>query len=169
MRTVKRILRIHHIDGHIVHCLFSNGESRVLDFQQIFEDWNVKNGDIEYPLLSLDEFQKMELIDGTLSWKNIEIVGKNEDGNDVIYPYEIDPIVLYEKSEPDPTQQLGIGTLIKETRNELQLTQEELAQRSGTSKHHISRIENNRTGTEISTLIKIIEGGLGKKMKITIQ
>jgi transcriptional regulator with XRE-family HTH domain len=59
--------------------------------------------------------------------------------------------------------------LIKKTRTELGLTQEELAERSGTTKHYISRVENNRTGIEVSTLKKIIEGGLGRRMKITIQ
>lgn len=49
------------------------------------------------------------------------------------------------------------------------LIQEELAQKSGTTKHYISRLENNRTGLELSTLKRIIEGGLDKKMKIIIQ
>jgi len=59
--------------------------------------------------------------------------------------------------------------MIKQSRMEMGLIQEELAQKSGTTKHYISRLENNRTGLELSTLKRIIEGGLDKKMKIIIQ
>ncbi len=58
--------------------------------------------------------------------------------------------------------------LIKQTRHELGLTQEELADKSGTTKHYISRVENNKSGIELSTLKRIIEGGFGKRMQINI-
>ena len=170
MRTVKRILKIHEIDGFKVFCLFNNGESRIIDFAKIFNKWTVKKGDLEYPLYkSEEEFGKVELVDGTLTWKNIEVKGRNDVGEEVIYFYDFDPIVLYELSELDEARQIEIGLMIKQVRNEMGLTQEQLAERSGTSKHHISRLENNRTGIELATLIRIIEGGLGRKMKISIQ
>lgn len=170
MRTVKRILKIHEIDGFKVFCLFNNGESRIIDFIKVFDKWKVKQGDLEYRLYkSEEEFGKVEVVDGTLAWKNIEIKGRNDAGEEVIYHYDLDPIVLYELSEMDDSRQLEIGLMIKQARNQMGLTQEQLAERSGTSKHHISRLENNRTGIELATLIKIIEGGLGKKVKISIQ
>jgi DNA-binding XRE family transcriptional regulator len=170
MRTVKRILKIHEIDGFKVFCLFNNGESRIIDFVKVFDKWKVKKGDLEYALYkSEEEFGKVELIDGTLAWKNIEIKGGNDSGEEVIYYYDLDPIVLYELSDLDESRQIEIGLMIKQVRNEMGLTQEQLAERSGTSKHHISRLENNRTGIELATLIRIIEGGLGRKMKISIQ
>ncbi|MBK6902797.1 MAG: helix-turn-helix transcriptional regulator [Saprospirales bacterium] len=55
-----------------------------------------------------------------------------------------------------------IGLMIKQARKEAGLTQEELARKSGTSKHYISRIENNKSDIELLTLIKIVEAGLGK-------
>ncbi len=170
MRTVKRILKIHEIDGFKVFCLFNNGESRIIDFAKIFDKWHIEKGDLEYPLYrSEEEFAKVELVDGTLTWKNIPIKGKSDAGEEVIYYYDLDPIVLYELSELDESRQIEIGLMIRQVRNEMGLTQEQLAERSGTSKHHISRLENNRTGIELSTLIRIIEGGLGRKMKISIQ
>lgn len=93
----------------------------------------------------------------------------DESGVPKYQPFDLDPIMLYENSNLDEFRQLEIGMLIKKTRTELGLTQEELAERSGTTKHYISRVENNRTGIEVSTLKKIIEGGLGRRMKITIQ
>lgn len=169
MRTVKRILKIHKVDGFKIYCLFNNGESRVIDFNKIFNLWKVDEKDIEFPIASDEkQFRKVKLIEGTLTWKNIKQKSIDEAGNVTEVSYDLDPIVLYENSLLDESRQLEIGLLIKKSRTELGLTQKELAQRSGTTKHYISRVENNRTGIELSTLKKIIEGGLGRRMKISI-
>jgi DNA-binding XRE family transcriptional regulator len=169
MRSIKRIIKIHKIDGYSIYCLFSNGESRIIDFEKVFRNWNVKENDIEFPLLkSVIEFQKIELEEGTFVWKNIKIKSLYENGKEEIYFYDLDPIVLYEMSEVDESRKTDIGLMIKQTRKELGLTQEQLAAKSGTTKHYISRIENNKSGIELSTLIKIIEGGLGKRLEISI-
>lgn len=170
MRTVKRITKIYEVDNYKVYCLFNNGESRIIDFEQLFEDWDIQKDDHEWPIAqSIQEFEKVELIEGTLTWKNIEIETNDDQGNFMRYHYDIDPIVLYENSYVDESRQLQVGQMIKQSRKEMGLTQEELARKSGTTKHYISRLENNRTGLELSTLKRIIEGGLDKKMKITIQ
>jgi DNA-binding XRE family transcriptional regulator len=170
MRTVKRIVKIHQIKGYKLYCLFNNGESRIIDFKQLFSKWKTTKKSLHYPLVnSLKEFKKAELIDGTITWKNIIIKGEDEFGNRTNYYYDLDPIVLYEESQLDESRQLEIGMLIRKTRNELGLTQEELASKSGTTKHYISKLENNRIGIELSTLRRIIEGGLGKRMKISLQ
>jgi len=169
MRTVKRIIKIHKINDYVMSCLFNNGESRIIDFQQLFQSWNVQKTDFEYPLTqSIKAFQAVEVIDGTLTWKNIEIESTDEDGNPCVYHYDLDPIVLYEVSTPDVNRQIQLGLMIKQTRKELGLTQQELAAKSGTSKHYISKIENNKSGIELSTLIRIVEGGLGKKLELNI-
>lgn len=49
------------------------------------------------------------------------------------------------------------------------LTQEQLARRSGTTRFYISRIENNKTDIEMSTFRKIIEAGLGKNLRFSIE
>jgi DNA-binding XRE family transcriptional regulator len=169
MRTIKRIIKIHEIRGYKVYCLFNNGESRVIDFEALFKSWAVKKGDLEYVLLESErEFDKVKLVDGTLSWEGIKIKSKNEKGKDVTYNYELDPIVLYENSVIDETRDLELGMLIRKARKEKGLTQEALARKSGTTKHYISKLENNKIGIELSTLKKIIEGGLGKRMRINI-
>ncbi len=169
MRTIKRIVKIHKIEGYKIFCLFNNGESRVIDFQQLFDEWGIGEGDLEYPLVqSVAEFQQVEVIEGTFVWKNIPIKSLNDKGDEEVYYYDLDPIVMYESSENDPTRKLEIGLMIKQARKEQGLTQEELASKAGTSKHYISRIENNKSGIELSTLIKIVEGGLGKRLQINI-
>ncbi|MCK4529667.1 MAG: helix-turn-helix transcriptional regulator [Candidatus Marinimicrobia bacterium] len=62
-----------------------------------------------------------------------------------------------------------IGKLLKTARKKSGLTQEALAQKSGTTRTYISRIENDRSDLEIATLKKIIEIGLEKRLEITIK
>lgn len=62
-----------------------------------------------------------------------------------------------------------LGALLEEARNKLNLTQEELAERCGTNKAYISRIENNASDIRLSTLMRIIQQGLGGHLKLTLQ
>lgn len=62
-----------------------------------------------------------------------------------------------------------LGVLLEEARTKLGLTQEELAVRCGTNKSYISRIENNSSDIRLSTLMKIIQQGLGGHLKLTIE
>ena len=62
-----------------------------------------------------------------------------------------------------------IGALILEARLEKGLTQEELADKIGTSKSYISKIENNIKEVRLSTLKKIIELGLGGHLQLSIK
>jgi len=169
MRLVKRIVKIHNIKGCKITCLFNNGESRIIDFAKLFKEWKVGKNDYEYKISKSETaFKKVGLIEGTLVWKNIEIKAKDEDGNDVSHFYDIDPITLFESSEIDGSRKIEVGLMIKQTRIDLGLSQTQLADKSGTTKHYISRIENNKSGIELSTLRKIIEGGLGKRLQIKI-
>ncbi len=61
-----------------------------------------------------------------------------------------------------------IGVLLEEARTKLGMTQEELADKCGTNKSYISRIENNSSDIRLSTLIKIIQQGLGGHLTLTL-
>ncbi|NER83448.1 MAG: helix-turn-helix transcriptional regulator [Leptolyngbya sp. SIO1D8] len=61
-----------------------------------------------------------------------------------------------------------IGVLIQEARKRKNLTQQELAERVGTTKNYISRIENNASDIRLSTLIRIIREGLGGNLKLSL-
>ena len=61
-----------------------------------------------------------------------------------------------------------LGVMLKEARKEANLTQEELAERTGTKKSYISRIERGLSDIQISTYYKLIEIGLGKHLNISI-
>jgi DNA-binding XRE family transcriptional regulator len=62
-----------------------------------------------------------------------------------------------------------LGILLEEARKKLGMTQEELAAKCGTNKSYISRIENNTSDIRLSTLMKIIQQGLGGSLKLTLQ
>lgn len=61
----------------------------------------------------------------------------------------------------------AVGEMIKEARKEAHLTQEELARKTGTKKSYISRLENGKIDIQISTLFKIFEEGLERKIGLT--
>lgn len=62
-----------------------------------------------------------------------------------------------------------IGTLIHDTRVEMGMTQEQLAEKAGTTKSYISKIENNIKEARISTLQKIVELGFGGQLELSIK
>lgn len=62
-----------------------------------------------------------------------------------------------------------IGFLIQQARIEKGMTQEELAEKCGTNKGYISRIENNLKEVRLSTLQKIVERGLGGHLELSIK
>jgi ribosome-binding protein aMBF1 (putative translation factor) len=62
----------------------------------------------------------------------------------------------------------AIGEIIKDERKQSNMTQEELAKKTGTQKSFISRIENGHSDIQLSTLYKLIEQGLGKKINLSI-
>jgi DNA-binding XRE family transcriptional regulator len=61
-----------------------------------------------------------------------------------------------------------LGIMLKAARIEANLTQEELAEKTGTKKSYISRIERGLSDIQISTYYKLIELGLGKHLNISI-
>ncbi|HMQ00097.1 MAG TPA: helix-turn-helix transcriptional regulator [Cyclobacteriaceae bacterium] len=63
----------------------------------------------------------------------------------------------------------AIGEIIKEERRLANMTQDELADKTGTKKSFISRIENGHSDIQLSTLFKLIELGLGRKVSLTIE
>jgi len=168
--NIPRIIKIDKIEGFTIYCMFNNGEIRLVNFEQVFNEWKIKPSDLEYPLTKQEEFKKVKLRNHTLSWDNIEVKLINEEGKEGAHPYELSPDIIYNYSKPANVKQVeGFGRLVRNARIKAGLTQEQLAMRSGTTRFYISRLENNRTDVELSTFRKIIEAGLGKKFKLVIE
>ena len=60
-----------------------------------------------------------------------------------------------------------IAEMLKQARKEAKMTQEELAEKAGTKKSYISKIENAKGNIQLSTLIRIFEKGLNKRIGLT--
>ena len=61
-----------------------------------------------------------------------------------------------------------LGALIQDTRLQMGMTQEQLAEKCGTTKTYISRIENNSSDIRLSTLMRIIQVGLGGHLNLNV-
>ncbi|WP_323755955.1 helix-turn-helix transcriptional regulator [Roseivirga sp.] len=64
-------------------------------------------------------------------------------------------------------QMFIVSEMLKSARKEANLTQEQLAERSGTKKSYISKIENGKGNIQLSTLIRIFEQGLNRRIGLT--
>ena len=168
IRSIPRILKINSVNGYRASLLFNNGESRIVDFYYVLLNLLKKSpGKLGYELIENPSlFSEIKVIENSIGWESIGKEIKDFSGKLNFYPYQIDPLILYENSEPDHINTPPIGKKIKSARLKSGMTQSELALKSGTSKHYISRLENNKSDIELLTLKKIVEAGLGKKLVI---
>ncbi|MFK7901102.1 MAG: helix-turn-helix domain-containing protein [Cyclobacteriaceae bacterium] len=60
-----------------------------------------------------------------------------------------------------------ISEMLKEARKDANLTQEQLANKAGTKKSYISKLENCKANIQLSTLIRIFEQGLNRRIGLT--
>jgi len=68
----------------------------------------------------------------------------------------------------EKAQYFVISEMLKEARKEANMTQEQLANKVGTKKSYISRLENGKCDIQLSTLYRIFEFGLGKRVNLMI-
>jgi DNA-binding XRE family transcriptional regulator len=61
-----------------------------------------------------------------------------------------------------------LGVLLQDLRTKEGMTQEELANKCGTTKSYISRIENNASEIRLSTIMRIFREGFGKQIKLLV-
>ena len=62
-----------------------------------------------------------------------------------------------------------LGAMLQELRKERGLTQEQLAEKCGTTKTYISRIENDASDIRLTTLMRIVRQGFGKHLKMSVE
>jgi len=64
-------------------------------------------------------------------------------------------------------QMFIVSEMLKTARKEANMTQEQLAEKAGTKKSYISKLENAKGNIQLSTLIRIFEQGLNKKIGLS--
>ena len=62
-----------------------------------------------------------------------------------------------------------LGVMLQEIRKQQNMTQDQLAKKCGTTKTYISRIENDASDIRLSTLMRIIQEGLGGQLKLVVE
>ena len=67
----------------------------------------------------------------------------------------------------EQTQMFIVSEMLKEARKKANMTQEQLAVKAGTKKSYISKIENAKGNIQLSTLIRIFEKGLNRRVGLT--
>ncbi|MDE0559026.1 helix-turn-helix transcriptional regulator [Algoriphagus sp. NF] len=86
----------------------------------------------------------------TKSWKGIKVTERRD------------------KLEMD-FESFKIGLLLKKVREDKNLTQEQLVELVDKKRTYIPRVENNGSNLTQKTLYKIVEKGLGRKVKTSIE
>jgi len=66
-------------------------------------------------------------------------------------------------------QLFAISEMIRTARKEAGMTQEQLAEKIGSKKSYISRLENGNCDVRISTLLRIFEDAFGKTLTIVAE
>ncbi len=61
-----------------------------------------------------------------------------------------------------------LGVMLQELRRQRNMTQEQLAEKCGTTKNYISRIENDASDIRLSTLQRIVREGFGGQLKLSV-
>jgi DNA-binding XRE family transcriptional regulator len=64
-------------------------------------------------------------------------------------------------------QMFIVAEMLKSARKDANLTQEQLADKAGTKKSYISKLENGKGNIQLSTLIRIFEQGLNRRIGLT--
>ena len=100
--------------------------------------------------------KKNELIRNTTSFDELLDVEYGKIGTEKRDEFEI------------KSQYFVISEMLIQARHEANMTQEELANKIGTKKSYISRLENGKCDIQLSTLYRIFENGLGKKVSLLI-
>ena len=68
----------------------------------------------------------------------------------------------------DRFEAFKLGVMLQQLRTKEGLTQQQLAEKCGTTKSYISRIENNASDIRLSTIMRIFQEGFGKQIRLMI-
>ncbi len=164
-----RITKIIQVEPFKILLLWNSSEVREIDFDIFFKKWVTENNQNLLRLENYEDFKQVTLSDEkTLIWHNLS-TSFTFKGQTISAPLDLDPDVIYKNSRLiKRIERISIGHLLKKAREEANLTQLQVAQNSGTTRNYISRIENEQSEIQLDTLQKIIELGMGRKLKLEI-
>ena len=158
MDVLSRIIDVINVEFPKVTTLWNNGEIRVNNFSPHLHTDNERLRKLANPA----SFSEIIVADGTLHWPLIQLPATFK-GKDTLQALALDPDVLYQNSELIGISfQTLLSFNLRKARLNAGLSQRELAEKSGTTKAYISRLESGKADFQISTFARIIEQGLNK-------
>jgi hypothetical protein len=118
INAIPRIIRINGIRGFKVYCAFNNGEHRIIDFVKLSDKLNFTRDKMRMKIMDPSIFKTVSINNNTLTWEGVRKVIKLASGESFDVAFDLDPLVLYENSEPDVkrNERFKIGELIKSER-----------------------------------------------------
>lgn len=168
-QRLPRISRILSIEPFSITAVWTTAEIRRNEFAPLFAQWKADDDRQLFPLFDFDTFKQVAVSPThTLHWPTVPVritlPRRTIDG-----VLELDPDELYRQSVlVQRTEQLDVGTLLRNARQAAGLSQLDLATRSGTTRNYISRIENGKSDIQVETLNKIVQLGMGKQVRLEI-
>lgn len=170
MKSLPKIARIIQVEPFKITMLWNTSEVRILDFAPLFKIWETNADSNMVKLRDWEIFKKVSLSENhTLCWVNIAVPFTFK-GKTNTAPLELDALEIYRQSTLlKKVEKPNVGAMVKQARERAGLTQAAVALGSGTTRHYISRLENDKSDIQLETLQKIIEFGIGGTMRITIE
>lgn len=170
MKPLKKISRIIAIEPFKITLLWNTSEIRILDFTGLFKQWEAEGDHQMASLRDWDIFKQVALSENrTLCWPNV-LVSFTYKGEARTNPLELDALELYSQSTLiKKNKSVNIGAMLRKARKAANLSQADVALKSGTTRNYISRIENNQSDIQLETLRKIVELGIGGEMLLEIK
>lgn len=169
-KSFPRVLKLETRNDYKLSLLFNNGRYRLVDLKELFNEiFKMKPDFFAYRIIQDKKVFEQVIVDGhSVAWPNVTVSRQNFSGETIQMAFDLDPAVLYANSVPDQAKSLNIGALVRRERKKAGLTQQQLAEKTGTNKQYISRLENDKSDVELNTLRKVLEGGLGKALRIEV-
>ncbi|GAB3641569.1 hypothetical protein [Spirosoma arcticum] len=104
MNKLPHITEIIKVEPFKITVRWTTGEIRVIDFEQLFQQWDVQPDEPEAAPFDYDTFKYASVADGkTLHWVNVTVEHLTFNDNAAekqSSPLSFDPDVLYEVSRP---------------------------------------------------------------------
>lgn len=171
MRQLPSIVRIIKVEQSFkITLLWNTSEIRILDFAQLFKQWEAEGDSTTAALRNWETFKQVAISENrTLYWLNVGISFSFK-GETHTSPLELDALELYRQSKlVKKTEAVNVGAMLRKAREAAGLSQTDVALKSGTTRNYISRIENDKSDIQLETLQKIVELGIGGEMVLQIK
>ncbi len=169
MKPLQKISRIIAVEPFKITLLWSTSEIRVLDFAPLFKQWEAEGDGKMTTLRDWETFKQVALSENrTLCWPKVLVSFTFKDEARTA-PLELDALELYRQSTlVKKTEAFNVGAMLREARVAANLSQADVALKSGTTRNYISRIENDKSDIQMETLQKIVELGIGGEIVLRI-